>query len=516
VSAVPDDANEALLAAMFAYFKPCQATTVRQAIAYYRDHPTELGDPGHNASVMGLELGSAKDDAELSRVFRMMEKQIGDWEIVSSSVTPEQKSTGFFAYVLEKPNHSGYVAAIRGSNGEEEDWYDNGKTATETPTEQQQAAEEWLSELPPKYTNLFLTGHSKGGNNVQYLAYENPDGRVAKAYEFDGQGLSRGYVDSHQLAPGVELRGFADSMDYVSALGEKRHDVTFIQPGGEELHMGVLWHHYAGTMLDEPGELRGTTSPGWNHKIVRALSDAYEYAIGAFPGPFGEILACPISVIMGVIMAEDKWEALIYCLGKTGETCILAPTKWVTGLLAGLLGSIWGPAGDLVKDMQQIMTKAVNYIVDTTIAVIQTLTAPLKKVAQTLWAGIAELGSSIIGAVSDFCSAIGGLFGFGSKKKSKPLNLNEPIFVDTGRLLQAADRIRGVQRRLDVVDHHLDTMRRARQADLIDRITNLVAEAEVGRDPVLEKVANYLTETATSFDEGEVKLARRVAEQFAT
>ena len=82
--------------------------------------------------------------------------------------------SGFVGYAIEtKPGE--LIITSRGSEvpGESadkgwEDWIDNVQISTKYETDQQKAAKDFLNEVGLEYDSIYLTGHSKGGNNAIY------------------------------------------------------------------------------------------------------------------------------------------------------------------------------------------------------------------------------------------------------------------------------------------------------------------------------------------------------------
>ncbi|HEX9060437.1 MAG TPA: Mbeg1-like protein, partial [Clostridia bacterium] len=84
---------------------------------------------------------------------------------------------------------------FRGTHGAYE-WHDNGLGGSETITGQQQAALDYINNLPETYKNLIVTGHSKGGNKAQFVTIMSD--RVEKCYSFDGQGFSKEFLEVYK------------------------------------------------------------------------------------------------------------------------------------------------------------------------------------------------------------------------------------------------------------------------------------------------------------------------------
>lgn len=87
------------------------------------------------------------------------------------------------------------TVVFRGTHGAYE-WHDNGIGGTDKITGQQQAALNYIENLPERYKDLVVTGHSKGGNKAQFVTIMSD--RVEKCYSFDGQGFSIEFLEAYK------------------------------------------------------------------------------------------------------------------------------------------------------------------------------------------------------------------------------------------------------------------------------------------------------------------------------
>lgn len=107
------------------------------------------------------------------------------------------------------------TVVIRGSNCNVH-WDDNFAGLIESDTDLQQEAYNWVNSLP--YTNLTITGHSKGGNLATYCATSD---KVSRVLSYDGQGFSDEYLKKYGpliAANKDKITLIAASEDYVHPL----------------------------------------------------------------------------------------------------------------------------------------------------------------------------------------------------------------------------------------------------------------------------------------------------------
>lgn len=115
------------------------------------------------------------------------------------------------------------IVVYRGTASGE--WVDNGKGAYAniTDTQQQQLALEYFQEMKELYgqdaSNIYVTGHSKGGNKTMYVGVLDDD--VTHAYAFDGQGFSTAFLAKYAeeiLVNNGKITNISNRYDFVNIL----------------------------------------------------------------------------------------------------------------------------------------------------------------------------------------------------------------------------------------------------------------------------------------------------------
>lgn len=123
-----------------------------------------------------------------------------------------------------------YVALRGTADGE---WLDNGYGMTEEMTTQQEEAVKYFDEVVLKHNitsnqRLITTGHSKGGNKVQYITMDSKNSKlIDKCYSIDGQGHSEKAINKWKEKYTKEeyddrvskIYGINGQNDFVSVLG---------------------------------------------------------------------------------------------------------------------------------------------------------------------------------------------------------------------------------------------------------------------------------------------------------
>lgn len=164
-----------------------------------------------------------------------------------------------YGCVFELPNGDKYVA-YRGT--EDGGWIDNGQGMSQKSTLMQEEAAQYFDQMAEKYgwteeDNIYVTGHSKGGNKAQYVTLmSNHANLVDECHSFNGQGFSDEAIQSFKEKYGEagyqevlkKMYGCNGANDYVNPLGHiiiPKENIRYIDTvpnadGGFEQFAG--WH----------------------------------------------------------------------------------------------------------------------------------------------------------------------------------------------------------------------------------------------------------------------------------
>ncbi|NCB91970.1 MAG: DUF2974 domain-containing protein [Clostridia bacterium] len=148
-------------------------------------------------------------------------------EINNSSDTLKNLTVGasentgtFYATCFVDPETGEALVAFEGTQGQYSTWYDNFEGGYISDTELQQKAAEFVENKCRDYSNLTVTGHSKGGNLAQYVTVICED-KVDHCVSFDGQGFGEDFLtkyhDQIERNRG-KIKSIAAYNDYVNIL----------------------------------------------------------------------------------------------------------------------------------------------------------------------------------------------------------------------------------------------------------------------------------------------------------
>ncbi|MBQ1527616.1 MAG: DUF2974 domain-containing protein [Lachnospiraceae bacterium] len=139
----------------------------------------------------GLSEEDAKD------VFTRLDKMTAEGGSMEGlSVERILDEGGVRAMCVKKP--SGEAAVIfRGTGGTYEAWLDNVRGEFVVDTHMQKMASDFVKYNCGEYSDLTVSGHSKGGNLAQFVTVACAE-QIARCVSFDGQGFNREFINEHK------------------------------------------------------------------------------------------------------------------------------------------------------------------------------------------------------------------------------------------------------------------------------------------------------------------------------
>ena len=215
--------------------------------------------------------------------------------------------TGTNACTFTTPDGDTTYIAFRGTSDGE--WLDNGIGMTQTSTIQQERAVEYFDQVVEnnQFTesqNLILTGHSKGGNKVQFITMDSEHaGLIDTCYAVDGQGFSELAIEKWQSQYSSEeyqqridkIYGINGENDYISVLGHSiiRQDhisymATEVKPGDFAGYHDIK---YLFATVKENAD--GTSMMNWQGKMTGYVTKRGE--LGDYTATLSaQIMALPV------------------------------------------------------------------------------------------------------------------------------------------------------------------------------------------------------------------------------
>lgn len=171
-----------------------------------------------------------------------------------------------FACFVDDENNATVV--FRGTATVNE-WKDNGEGAYKYETIEQVDALNFINSL--EYDNITVTGHSKGGNNAQYVTVLSP--KITRCISVNGQGFSDEFVSKYKEEINQnysKVISINAKYDYVNCLFNSiAGKCCYIQT---ETQINPFDYHKANILLDENGDLRRETNEAIFSEIINRFS----------------------------------------------------------------------------------------------------------------------------------------------------------------------------------------------------------------------------------------------------
>lgn len=195
----------------------------------------------------GTLNGTKESEQWVALLESMNTSQYRDWEISNVVSKNKQEQSGFVAFTIDTKNGA-QVAAFRGSEPLDNpyyrnDWKNNGTTAYELESVQQRDAAEYMRRFGQGGGDLYLTGHSLGGNLALYSSFVLTDEqrrRLISASTYNAPGFNKALLDKYQSQIGEmnengQIREFRNKHDLVPALFTNPSSGIYIDTKSEEL-----------------------------------------------------------------------------------------------------------------------------------------------------------------------------------------------------------------------------------------------------------------------------------------
>ena len=145
--------------------------------------------------------GSLNSGKEWANIIENIQKDdnIKNLKVVDTDTQGKGGKHTNLAIAYEDPKHPGKaIISYKGTSGHDE-WHDNVKGFNSADTARQKHAAEFAKKITgnPKYTDVTVTGHSKGANKAMYVTIVDESGKIHRCVAFDGQGFSNEFLEKY-------------------------------------------------------------------------------------------------------------------------------------------------------------------------------------------------------------------------------------------------------------------------------------------------------------------------------
>lgn len=191
------------------------------ALANLRKHPEEICD----AAISGTEWASIIEQLKTNEhlkdlVLSDIDMDKSGYHTVTDSSGNEYPYPLALCFTDGSESPSAAIIAYKGTTGETE-WADNVCAAYSKETPPQKVALEFATKMSNKYSDITVTGHSKGANKAMYVSVFVS--AVTRCVCFDGQGFSAEFYKNPTVWRNIKERAsiitnYALSSDFVHIL----------------------------------------------------------------------------------------------------------------------------------------------------------------------------------------------------------------------------------------------------------------------------------------------------------
>ena len=447
------------------------------------------------------------------------------------------------------PSTGDYYVAFRGTGDGR--WADNGNGMTAPSTEMQEAAAAYFDQMAEEYlidasvngSKIFVTGHSKGGNEAQYVYMTAQHEEIIDAcYSLDGQGFSGSAIEHFQDIHGKDYDDKLQNMYSVNGENDFVHDLgyviipednTYFVPTSEgkipnSWHAlenmlasddngtwnGLSWAMDGDTVLHgEQGEIGALTKK--ISEMMMKLDDedlnGAAIAVMSFIDPYSnddilgsiniswtdyvDLIAHGLPVALQAVFLTPEGNAVLQQLISSGAE-YLYEHYGTGGIVAGLVLTAVGLviAAPLVLDIV-VICKVLDFAIDTFNNVMNFV----GKISDF----VADIKDFVVKTVQKIVSKVNSWTAGGKYAAANP-----KIVVDTYKLTQYASRLQEVNRRISRLDRRLDSL--YWQVGLLGLWNLMQADLLTGYSWRLLRAASYLNETASDFSKAEQELVNNL------
>lgn len=259
------------------YLNMASGSTVGDIINNY------LSAPNHN-------YGSYMNETDWNNIIHAIQNnpQLMEVQLVSSHTDMASGGGGGISALFTDPSSGEAVVAFCGTAANE--WKDDfiGGTATDRSdgisTVQQENALDWYQSLDlDGYSEITITGHSKGGNKAKYITVM--DDSVSRCISFDGQGFSDEFIQTYHdqiIQNQGKISNHNVDYDYVNLLLNDIGETTYYQ--GHDFGDGALLeNHCPNTFFEFDANGNCSMTPTSRPEEMEALDHLIHNMIRSLP-----------------------------------------------------------------------------------------------------------------------------------------------------------------------------------------------------------------------------------------
>lgn len=431
-------------------------------------------------------------------------------EYIVTEYDTKYKRVACFVDSKEKPTDVNVI--FKGTDSKYK-WHDNGEGGYLIETNLQAWAANYVEKLPDTYgKSITVSGHSKGGNEAQYVTILTD--RIGKCVSYDGQGFSKEFLEEYPdkiALRSQKITSISASNDYVNCLLYSVAGTTiYIETENQN---NPLHYHKPNILLDDNGKLREQTKQSYISKVINEYStylisnleepersqtidgliDVVISAVGYGDNSLKEAVIKNADAELNVISHIDDC-VFNYIENRYGQAAELIITYRATVICPILF------LDDLLGCVKEMAVSAVNEMLNYAERICQKL--------QTFGQKASEYAKKFVSAISIYAKKVSDWFDKKFNYGYQYATNNTYIRVNTCIMREYYNRLNNVNKRIVKLDKRMDTL--YTKVGLFDLWDLIQADVLTGYSWRISRCMDYLINTAEEFETVEYSVSSQL------
>jgi len=451
------------------------------------------GDFKHIEDTIGGKLGRETAVERFKQVLEEVQNSPGLQNI--QIVNPQQGSgkSGITAACFVDKTDGAASVAFRGTDGSYKAWMDNFEGAGDSKaTPMQKAVKSYMDKLPEKYTNITVTGHSKGGNLAAFATLVSD--KVGRCVSYDGQGFSESFRNRFKdeiAANRKKIKTIAAYNDFVNIImGSISGETVFVRNNLEVTGTFLEGHYITNLIFDNTFDENGDfTSFCEQDPLIAGAKWFLDTVLKYIPEYYEESFTDTFLLgLLALVFGKDKrgFDDFVDFALRLVDGVVLNPLRFYTTVCVVL-------AAIVLAVIEFAAYKTGEWIVEGIMKIVNKIAEAASAIGE--WAE--KIANDIREAAVAFCKGLSDWWNKNFNKGYQYAVSNPQVVVDTYKMNTYAQRLESVNNRLGGLDSRLNAL--YGQVGLFDLWDLLKADYKVGRSDRISSAAGYLRETATAF-----------------
>ncbi len=491
---------------------------------------------------------SVRNDEDYKGTYEALEEalrsnpELGKLELVSQSMLEGTDPNDVIACAFKDPSDKNLYVSYRGTGDGK--WVDNGYGIANESSPMQEVANEYFENLVENNDlvqydgKIILTGHSKGGNEAQYVTLNSKYGDlINNCYSIDGQGFSQEAIDHFKEQYGEEyyqqqlekMYSINGENDFVHDLGNvvipedhtyfiktpdvggfaDYHNIIYMLDGGE-----LNWftdsdgniikgeQGYIGELAKEISRRMMKLDPNDIEGCALAIMSILEVTL-SYDDKFGGNHLVGSGDIKFASL-EDFWTLIVHGGPIIAQT--LFETKEGFNLFKGILEDAYkdnffkGLAMSLIGIPLVGFAYGTYHIVKQVVITTKAIIEKIKNISDK----IRNFANDLADCIIDFYNKGKNWFNENFNSGYKEATRHPSFKLDTEKMRTYADRLSKVNSRITKVDRRLDSL--YWKVGLFDLWNLMQADLLTGYSVRVLACATALDNTASDYEKNENKL----------